>query len=141
MERNHKKDAAFNQLLSNMLDGSSNAVDLAKELADERGEQLLALQRNFASAPVAGFHPGQIVQWKTGMRNRSKPAYAEPVIVMEVLNPPVYDANEGKEGSNLFREPLTLVLGLHDSDGDFLMFHYDGRRFELAAEVGVKHEQ
>jgi hypothetical protein len=141
MERNHKKDAAFNQLLSNMLDGSSNAVDLAKELADERGEQLVALQRRFASAPTAGFHPGQIVQWKVGMKNRTKPAYAEPVIVMDVLNPPVYDLSEGKEGSNLFREPLTLVLGTHDTDGDFLLFHYDGRRFELAAEMGAQNEQ
>lgn len=132
MERNHKKDAAFNQLLSNMLEDSTNTADLAKELAQERGEQLLALQRSFASAPLAGFHPGQMVQWKPGMQNRSKPAYAEPVIVMEVLNPPVYDTHANKEGSNLFREPLTLVLGLHDSDGDFLLFHYDGRRFELA---------
>ena len=141
MERNHKKDAAFNQLLSNMLDGSSNAVDLAKELADERGEQLVAMQRSFTSAPAAGFHPGQIVQWKVGMKNRTKPAYAEPVIVMDVLNPPVYDLSEGKEGSNLFREPLTVVLGMHDTDGDFLLFHYDGRRFELAAEMGVQNEQ
>jgi hypothetical protein len=141
MERNHKKDAAFNQLLSNMLDGSSNAVDLAKELADERGEQLVALQRSFVSAPAAGFHPGQIVQWTVGMKNRTKPAYAEPVIVTDVLNPPVYDLSEGKEGSNLFREPLTVVLGMHDTDGDFLLFHYDGRRFELAAEMGVQHEQ
>jgi hypothetical protein len=141
MERNHKKDAAFNQLLSNMLDGSSNAVHLTKELADERGEQLVALQRRFAHAPAAGFHAGQIVQWKVGMKNRSIPAYSEPVIVMDVLNPPVYDTGEGKEGSNLFREPLTLVLGLHDTDGDFLLFHYDGRRFELAAEMGAENDR
>ncbi|MEI8158478.1 MAG: hypothetical protein WCH60_16560 [Burkholderiales bacterium] len=139
MERNHKKDAAFNQLLSNMLDGSVHAAELAGEIAVERGEQLVALQHTFANAPAAGFRSGQIVQWKSGMKNRSKPAYSEPVIVMEVLTPPVFDTSKEMAGSNLFREPLTLVLGLHDTDGDFLLFHYDGRRFELALESGVEH--
>ena len=141
MERDHKKDEAFNQLLSNMLDGASTSTELAKELAHERDQQLIALQRSLFMAPAAGFHPGQIVQWKTGMKNRSKPAYAEPVIVMEVLNPPVFDTSKELGGSNLFREPLTLILGLHDSDGDFLLFHYDGRRFELSAEMEVHHER
>jgi hypothetical protein len=141
MERNHKKDAAFNQLLSNMLDGSVHAAELAGEIATERGEHLVALQHAFANAPAAGFRPGQIVQWKSGMKNRSKPAYAEPVIIMEVLNPPVFDSSKEMAGSNLFREPLTLVLGLHDTDGDFLLFHYDGRRFEVAQESGVDHGQ
>jgi len=141
MERNHKKDAAFNQLLSNKLDGSVHTAELADEIAAERGEQLVALQHAFASMPTAGFRPGQIVQWKIGMKNRSKPAYAEPAIVMEVLNPPVFDTSKEMAGSNLFREPLTLVLGLHDTDGDFLLFHYDGRRFEVAHEAGADHGQ
>ena len=133
MERNHKKDAAFNQLLSNMLVDTSNSPELERELADERGQQLIARQRSFSTAPEAGFHAGQIVHWKAGMKNRSKPAYGEPVIVLEVLNPPVFDKSEKTSGTNLFREPLTLVLGMHDSDGDFLLYHYDGRRFEIAA--------
>ena len=141
MERNHKKDTAFNQLLSNMLEGSVHAAELADEIAAERGEQLVALQHAFASMPAAGFRPGQIVQWKSGMKNRSKPAYAEPVIVMDVLNPPVFDNRKELAGSNLFREPLTLVLGMHDTDGDFLLFHYDGRRFEVAQESGAEHGQ
>ena len=141
MERNHEKDAAFNHLLSNMLDGSVHAAELAEELATERGEQLVAMQQVFASTPAAGFRPGQIVQWKPGMKNRNKPAYAEPVIVMEVLNPPVFDTSKEIAGSNLFRDPLTLVLGLHDTDGDFLLFHYDGRRFEVAHEAGADHGQ
>ena len=90
---------------------------------------------------LEGFHPGQIVQWKAGMKNRTRPANAEPVIVMEVLNPPVYDMSKDMCGSNLFREPLTLVLGMHDTDGEFLLFHYDGRRFELAADSEVPNEQ
>ena len=140
MERNHKKDGAFNQLISNILNGSVHAAELADEIALERGEQLISLQHAFANAPAAGFRSGQIVQWKSGMKNRTKPAYAELVIVMEVLNPPVFDTSKEMSGSNLFREPLTLVLGLHDTDGDFLLFHYDGRRFEVAQNSGADHE-
>ena len=29
-----------------------------------------------------------------------------------------------------YREPLDVVLGLTDEDGDFLCFHFDSRRFE-----------
>jgi hypothetical protein len=31
-----------------------------------------------------------------------------------------------------FGKPLNLVLAILDSDGDFLEFRYDGRRFEPA---------
>jgi len=55
---------------------------------------------------------------------------------MEVLNPAVYTPDDDLAGSNLFREPLTLVLGMHDRDGDFLAYHFDGRRFELHPNQG-----
>lgn len=141
MERNHKKDAAFNNMLNNVLDGTSHSSELAQELADERGEALVGLQRSLASNPTNGFHPGEIVQWKSGLKNRRLPDYGEPAIVMEVLNPAVYDASKDMVGSNLFREPLTLILGLNDADGDFLCYHYDGRRFEVANDTGAKNEQ
>ena len=136
MEPKHKKDIAFSHLLSNILDGSAHAVELAQELANDRDEQLLALQRQFAATPTMGFRPGQIVQWKSGMKNRLIPAYGEPAIVMEVLNPPVFDTNKELDGTSLYREPLYLVLGIQDVDGDFLTFHYDGRRFEVTADLG-----
>jgi hypothetical protein len=50
---------------------------------------------------------------------------------MEVLDPPVFDSTTDLHGSNLFREPLTLAMGIHNADGDFLVFHVDGRRFEV----------
>jgi hypothetical protein len=60
-------------------------------------------------------------------------------VVLEVLDPPIADS-ERESGSTYFREPLSLVLGLFwDQDpgrGDFVIFHFDGRRFE-AWESGL----
>jgi hypothetical protein len=134
---NRHQDSAFNHLLNNMLEGAVHSSSLSDdEPVNDRHEHLLALQRRFATSPATGFHPGQIVQWKPGMRNRRIPVDGEPAIVMEVLNPPVFDMRPEMEGSNLFREPLTLVLGLSDKNGDFLTFHYDGRRFEVCTDAG-----
>ena len=74
------------------------------------------------------FAPGQIVAWKPGMQNKKHPAYEEPAIVVDVLDPPVLDPCL-KTGSAYFREPLDLVLGFLGEDGDFRLIHCDGRRF------------
>lgn len=78
------------------------------------------------------FHKGQVVRWKPGLRNKSTPANNEVAIVREVLAIPVFDTCEQAlcAGSPYFGEPLTLVLAILDSDGDFLEYRYDGRRFE-----------
>ena len=78
------------------------------------------------------FQPGQFARWKKGMKNKNLPAYGDPVIVMEILSTAVFDRKFGAESeSPLFREPLDLVLGLFNrNDEDFLLFHYDSRRFE-----------
>lgn len=131
------KDSAFNNLMSHMLEGAMHSPELGdNDEVNDQHEHLLALQRRFAAAPAAGFRPGQIVQWKPGMKNRRLPEYGEAAIVMEVLNPPVYDTSTELEGTSLFREPLTLLLGINDKDGDFLTFHFDGRRFEVSLDGG-----
>ena len=76
------------------------------------------------------FRTGQLVQWKRGLKNRRTPAYGEPVVVVESLARPVYDEEIKSGGNPYFREPLTLIAGELDKDGDFICFHYDGRRFE-----------
>jgi hypothetical protein len=54
-------------------------------------------------------------------------------VVLEVLDAPIPDS-ETESGSTYFREPLSLVLGLfwdrEPGRGDFVAFHFDGRRFE-----------
>ena len=143
MTPQYPPDAAFTHLLHNMLNPAHHAAELASEqangaadeAANDQAEQLLSLQRRLATPPPHGFQPGQIVRWKSGLKNRLRPDIGERAIVMEVLDPPVFDLNMASHGSYLFREPLTLALGMHDADGDFVVYHFDGRRFEVVDDA------
>ena len=75
------------------------------------------------------FEPGELVIWKEHLKNRRKPRYGEPIIVLEPLSEPYYDP-EKSSGSPYFREPLDLICGLIDEDSEFVLYHYDSRRFE-----------
>jgi hypothetical protein len=76
------------------------------------------------------FSPGDIVVWKKGLKNRVRPSYNEPAIVLEILDEPLKDEKTQDSGKPYFNEPLDLKLGLLDADGDFLIFYYDKKRFE-----------
>jgi hypothetical protein len=78
------------------------------------------------------FKPGMLVCWKQGLRNRKFPDYGEVGIVVEVLTEPFYDT-VAESGSPYFREPLDILIALI-SDDDFIIFHYDKRRFEPAQD-------
>jgi len=79
------------------------------------------------------FAPGDLVTWKPGMKNHRLPRYGCPAVVLELLEPPVFDA-ERDAGSTYFREPRDLVLGLiwetGPARGDLVSFHFDRRRFQ-----------
>ena len=75
-----------------------------------------------------GFKPGDIVDWKFGMKNKKSTG---PFVVVEVLEVPITDHNENDSGSPYFREPLDLVLGRFIGEGEFITFYYDSRRMEL----------
>jgi hypothetical protein len=79
------------------------------------------------------FAPGDIVKWKPGLNNRRFPSKDGVAVVTRVLAAPVYDQQKKDAGNPLFLEPLTLVLGVFDSDDDFAEFHYDGARLMPAA--------
>lgn len=95
---------------------------------DEIVNQLQNCAMSF-TAPMVDFKSGDLVQWKKNMKNKRRPDYGTPMIVIEVLEEPIYDA-EKDSGSAYFKESLTVKAGSLDNDGDFLVFHYDGRRFE-----------
>ncbi len=82
------------------------------------------------------FTKGDIVVWKNNLKNKIRPAYGEPCFVLDILQTPAID-EEKSAGTPYFNEPLDLVLGMIDEDGDFVVFHYDKRRFEpyLTTEV------
>jgi hypothetical protein len=105
----------------------------ARETPAARHNRRLTELASAMDAPHA-FRKGQLVRWKPGLKNREAPDYNEPAIVRGVLAEPVFDTCEAGRcaGTPMFREPLTLVLAILDSDGDCLEFHYDGRRFEPA---------
>ena len=99
-----------------------------KGTPDEIVNQLRNCAKSF-TASMTDFKPGDLVQWKRNMKNKRRPEYGTPMIVIEVLKEPLYDA-ERDSGSAYFKEPLTVKAGSLDNDGDFIVFHYDGRRFE-----------
>jgi hypothetical protein len=74
------------------------------------------------------FRPGQLVRWKPELKNRTFPAYGECGVVVRVLPEPVTDGGNDS-GTRYFREPLDIVLGFVDEDGDFITYYYDSRRF------------
>ena len=79
------------------------------------------------------FQPGQLVCWKPELKNRKYPAYGECGVVVNVLPEPVMDTSNDS-GSPYFREPLDIVLGFTDGDGDFITYHFDSRRFAPVVE-------
>ncbi len=72
--------------------------------------------------------PGMVVTWKLGLRNKRFPRYGQPAIVVQVLAEPILDEVENA-GHTYWREPLDVVLGMLDPEGDMLTWHYDSRRF------------
>jgi len=83
----------------------------------------------------AEFKVGDVVRWKDGLKNKRNPAYDSPAVVFAVLEEPLFD-EEGSGGSQYFREPLDLVIGLFpesDSGGEdrsVRTFYVDSRRVE-----------
>ncbi len=73
------------------------------------------------------FKPGDLVEWKPGMRHKKSTG---PYVVMEVLEEPIMDQGELNAGSPYFRERLDIKLGTFDHDGDFVVFHHDSTRMQ-----------
>jgi hypothetical protein len=86
---------------------------------------------NLLKDPPKPFEHGQVVTWKPGLKNKKYPKEGQPAVVIKQLPAPIIQG-ERDSGSPYFQEPLDLVLGVLDDDGDLMVFHYDKRRFELA---------
>ena len=90
---------------------------------------------------AAPLRVGDVVKWKAGMRNRRFPRPESVAIVTKVYPEPVYDEKNKESGSPQFRDPSTVVLGVIDEDGDFVEFHFDGRRFQQASMMDVPQRE
>jgi hypothetical protein len=77
------------------------------------------------------FKPGQMVEWKQGLKNRVKPSLHEPAIVISVLEEPIFDTDRDS-GTPYFKEPLDLVIGVfqEEEDANMFFFYVDKRRLQ-----------
>ncbi len=91
-------------------------------------EQIRDIQQSFLDEPHH-FERGDIVRWKKMLKNKRLPHKNQPAVVVEVLDNPIHD--DFNSATPYFREPLDIALGMIDEDDEFMVFHYDSRRFEL----------
>jgi hypothetical protein len=75
------------------------------------------------------FKPGEFVTWKEGLKNRKRPEYGEPVVVVEVLDQ-FLTSDKFDSASSYFNEPLDIVLGMLNADDELITYHFDRRRFQ-----------
>lgn len=129
MTTNEQKPAPSNGHKTATLTLIGNESDEKQRETHRQCRAMLDAYHCFHNSAEMALEAGMLVPWKPGMKNRGKPDYGEPRVVMEILNPPVIDTTFDAT-SVYFRERLDLVLGYIDDEGDLCMYHYDSRRFE-----------
>jgi len=116
---------------------SEDELDEDEYYSIERQGEIVAILNNLHKmiTDSQGFKIGDIVQWKQSLRNKKRPYQHEPAIVVEILDPPIFDKTQDS-GSPYFREPLDMIIGIADhSEKDdtisLLLFHVDKKRFQF----------
>lgn len=122
-----KADSAVAMLVRS--DSHDGQVPIEMEKRRKQEHTLHQLFERLTNHKGCSLAPCMLAQWKPGLKNRITPAYGDPVVVVSIIDPPVFDSTFGS-GSPYYREPLGLVLGETDDNGEFLLYHYDIRRFE-----------
>ena len=64
------------------------------------------------------FEVHQLVKWKANMRNKTSLDYDVPAVVRKVFEKPLQDNWGQNPSSPYFREPIDMVIGYLDRDGD-----------------------
>jgi len=96
-----------------------------------RQAQLLRERLQTFLDPGEPLRPGDRVYWKPNMKHKKRPD-REPAIVVEVLEQPILD--EDRAGSQYWHEPLDVKIAMRDSDGEFVAYYFDKRRFHKIAD-------
>lgn len=117
-------------LLAKALKGfiSSTKTVFSPEEIREKAAALANAFTKFNEAYI--FTPGSLVCWKDGLKNRKLPAYDEPAIVVSVTDGAETSISDKGPETPYYKEPLDLQLAIIDNDGDFVVYHYDKRRFK-----------
>jgi len=111
---------------------------ISKITSDSGNKQIIDIEKHISTLKLSvekynensSFKVGDVVQWKEGLKNKKRPQYGEPCIVIEVLDSAITD-NEAPIASPYFAEKLDIKLGLIGDNEEFFTFHYDRNRFEL----------
>ena len=114
------------QLLEDMLDDEDEVV-FDESKVKEWKKLLIEYSNNLNQSET--FQVGDFVIWKDGLKNRKIPAYNEPCIIIEVLDPPIIDEEE-TNSSPYFQEKLDVKIGLIYEEKSLFSFYMDSSRFK-----------
>jgi hypothetical protein len=132
-------DIENKMLLSLLSENPEKKNELIKNLLSEDSEtQVIATPSELKACFEAfkyknTFKEGDLVCWKKNMVNRRKPHEGDPAIVVKVYEEPIFET-EQDAGTPTFMEPYDIALGILDKDRDFVVYHFDSRRFEIYTE-------
>jgi len=123
-------------LASSLEEGPDGNEPMAELNAEARAEYLKELLASYQAQHE--FKVGDLIQWKSGLRNKRFPAYGAPVIVVE--SHPGRVNTVGEPSSSYFSERLDLTIATidGDGDGDFMFYTVDSARFEPFTAGGAK---
>lgn len=135
-----KSDLDHSRSLFKRLGLHEGAADAGNLLADDdpleppQASIAAALRERFDSLRQPHvFAPGELVTWKTGLKNRGIPAYGYPAVIIDVLETPIRDTEESS-GCTYFREPLDVIVGVFvdagELRGEFLVWHLNSQRLQ-----------
>lgn len=131
MNENEMQDTALRNLLTQKLESDDMKMFIDSLNASKDDDSAIQELKKSYEAYISNesLSTGDIVSWKTGMRNRTLPNYKQPTIVIERLQYPIFDESQNA-GSQYFHEPLDLRVGFLDDNNQFVTYFYDSRRFE-----------
>lgn len=131
MNENEMQDTALRNLLTQKLESDDMKMFIDSLNASKDDDSAIQELKKSYEAYISNesISTGDIVSWKTGMRNRTLPNYRQPAIVIERLQYPIFDESQNA-GSQYFHEPLDLRVGFLDDNNQFVTYFYDSRRFE-----------
>lgn len=126
---------------------SNDLRALLAQIADEEGEQdnngpnispeiqaarVLDHFKDFATKHK--FQPGDLIQWKSGLKNRAVPEYGHPAVLIEHIdasdNSRFSSQQHADSGTPYCGEKQDIRVGLITNEGQFLMYLMDSRMFE-----------
>lgn len=114
------EDDAVGNLLAALYKEHASSNLLPEAIADD-------LLTRFAHLNVRhSFSPGDLIEWKPGLRTKNAPEDNHPAVVIEAGLPFI---NDGDAGSGYFHEPLDISAACI-MDGAFVIFHFDSRRMQ-----------